>query len=47
MPFTLERTSKYDGALHNDFDGVGVVGGEGLKKAGVGEWEQLVRISRL
>ena len=47
IPFTLERTSKYDGALHNDFDGVGVVGGEGLKKAGVGEWEQLVRISRL
>ena len=26
IPFTLERTSKYDGALHNDFDGVGVVG---------------------
>ena len=45
--FTLERTSKYDGALHSDFDMVGVVGGEGLKKAGVGEWEQLVRISRL
>jgi hypothetical protein len=26
---------------------VGVVGGEGLKKAGVGEWEQVVRILRL
>ena len=47
IPFTLERTSKYDGALHSDFDGVGAVGGEGLKKAGLGEWEQVVRILRL
>ena len=28
-------------------DGVGGVGGEGLETAGVGEWEQLVRILRL